>query len=118
MARCVGVAVAVHTALGAVELNGGFDQAGEPEDEEDEGAEDDDAGEELALGDEDEDDEEEEEGEDAGGDHVGEYPIVIVIFWLALEGSGAVVVGGRKGERTRSRKRTRARLDASLLVRA
>lgn len=47
-ARLVEVAVAVYGARGAVELDAGFDEAGEEEDEEDEGAEDDDAGEELA----------------------------------------------------------------------
>lgn len=73
-ARPVEVAVAVDGARGAVELDGGFDEAGEEEDEEDEGAEDDDGGKELPLLDQDEDDEEEEEAEGAGGYTVGEYP--------------------------------------------
>ena len=115
--RCVRVAVAVHTALGAVQLYRGLDQAGEPKDEEDEGAEDDDAGEELALGDEDKDDEKEEEGEDAGGDHVGEYPV----WYDNLVSLGALFLLacsrlGRRRKRTRSRKRTRARLAASSLA--
>lgn len=55
-------------------MDGGFDQAGQPQHEEDEGAEDDDAGEELALVDEPEEAEEEEECEGADGDHVGEDP--------------------------------------------
>ncbi len=75
VARPVEVAVAVYGAGGAVELDGGFDEAGEEEDEEDEGAEDNDAGEELPLLDQDEDDEEEEEAEGAGCYAVGEYPI-------------------------------------------
>lgn len=45
----VEVAVRVDGTRGAVELDGGFDEAGQEEDEEDEGAQDDDAGEELAL---------------------------------------------------------------------
>ncbi|KAL8798207.1 MAG: hypothetical protein Q9200_007808, partial [Gallowayella weberi] len=53
-------AVGVYGAGGPVELDGGFDEAGEPEDEEDEGAEDDYAGEELALGDEAEEDDDED----------------------------------------------------------
>lgn len=73
-ARPVEVAVAVDGARGAVELDAGFDEAGEEEDEEDEGAEDDDAGEELAPLDQDEDDEEEEEAEGAGCYAVGENP--------------------------------------------
>ncbi len=55
-------------------MDGGFDQAGQPQHEEDEGAEDDDAGEELPLVDEPEEAEEEEECEGADGDHVGEDP--------------------------------------------
>ena len=50
-AGCVDVAVGIYGTGGAVELDGGFDEAGEEEDEEDEGAEHYDAGEELALGD-------------------------------------------------------------------
>ena len=73
-ARPVQVAVAVDGARGAVELDAGFNEAGEEEDEEDEGAEDDDAGEELALLDQDEDHEEEEEAEGAGCYAIGEYP--------------------------------------------
>ena len=47
----IDVAVGVYGAGGAVKLDGCFDEAGEDEDEEDEGAEHYDAGEELALGD-------------------------------------------------------------------
>lgn len=47
--RPVEIAVAVYGARGPVELDGGFDQAGEEEHEEDEGAEDDDAREQLPL---------------------------------------------------------------------
>jgi hypothetical protein len=61
--------VAIDVA-GAVELDGGFDQGGEPQDEEDEGPEEDDPRDEEAPGGEDEDHEEEEEGE--GGGHDGE----------------------------------------------
>ena len=73
-ARAVEVAVAVDGARGSVELDGGLDEAGQEEDEEDEGAEDNDAGEELPLLDQDEDDEEEEEAERARCEAVGEYP--------------------------------------------
>ena len=73
-ARLVEVAVAVDGAGGAVELDGGFDEAGEEEDEEDEGAEDDDAGEQLALLDQDEDYQQEEQAQGAGCYAVGEYP--------------------------------------------
>lgn len=45
----ISIAIAVDAVLGTVELDGGFYQAGEVEDEEDEGDEQDDAGEELAL---------------------------------------------------------------------
>lgn len=45
--RPVEIAVAVYGARGPVELDGGFDQAGEEEHEKDEGAEDDDAREQL-----------------------------------------------------------------------
>ena len=47
----VDVAVGIYGTGGAVELDGCFDEAGEEEDEEDEGTEHYDAGEELALGD-------------------------------------------------------------------
>lgn len=70
----VGIAVAVHGPLGAVELDRGLDEAGQPQHEEDEGAEHDDAGEELPLVDEAEEAEEEEQRERADGDHVGEDP--------------------------------------------
>ena len=82
MAGAVQVAETVDGAGGAVELDGCFDQAGQEEDEEDEGAEDDDAGEELALLDQGEDYEEEEEGEGAGCDAVGEYPGFWGLVWL------------------------------------
>ena len=47
--RLVQIAVAVDGACGAVELDGGLDEAGEEEDEEDEGAQDYYSGEELTL---------------------------------------------------------------------
>ena len=61
-ARFVEVAVEIHAARGAVELDGGFDQPGQEEDEEDEGAEHDEPWEQLAVLDQDEEEEEEEEG--------------------------------------------------------
>ena len=122
VARSVGVTVAVHTALRPVQLYGSLNQARKPKHEEDKGAEHDDAGEELALGDEHEDDEEEEEGEDAGSDHVGEYPVFgsLVSLGFFLSSSFAFCFCGGMEERadTRSRKRTRARLVASLPARA
>ena len=93
VARPVEVAVAVYGAGGAVELDGGFDEAGEEEDEEDERAEDDDAGEELALLDQDEDDEEEEEAEGAGCYAVGKYPARETIGLAARVGCGGEWVG-------------------------
>lgn len=99
-ARAVEVAVAIDGALGAVELDGGLDEAGQEEDEEDEGAEDDDAGEELPLLDEDEDDEEEEEAERAGCYAVGEYPDTsalvagLVLWWeVRVKGAGRTYHG-------------------------
>ena len=70
----VEIAVPVHIARGAEQLQRRFDGAGEPEDEEDEGAEDDDAGEQEALGDEVDDEEEEEDGEAGGADLEDEEP--------------------------------------------
>ena len=59
------LAIAVDVATGAVELDGGFDQAGEPEDEEDKGPQYDGARYQVTLGGETQDDEEEEKGESA-----------------------------------------------------
>lgn len=71
----VHVAVHVDAALGPVELDRGLDQAGQEEDEEDEGAEHDNPGEELPLLDETQDYEEEDEADAPGGDAVGEEPV-------------------------------------------
>ena len=58
-----------------------MDEAGEPEDEEDEAAYYDDAGEEHALGDEDEHEDDEGDCEGGDGDLVGEEPV-----WVAKSG--------------------------------
>lgn len=73
LARDIVVTVAVDISA-AVELDGGFDECGDPQDEEDEGAEQDTARDQHSLRGEDEDDGEEEDGEAASDNGKGEDP--------------------------------------------
>lgn len=75
MAKDVRVALALDVALRAEELDRGLDEAGDVEDEEDEGADDDEAGQHAALVDEQEHEDDEDDGEGADGDAVGHDPV-------------------------------------------
>ena len=77
MPEDVEVAVAVDISRGPEELDGGLDDAGDVEDEEDEGADHHHAREEAALVDEAEHDEDEDDGQAADCDAVGHDPIQI-----------------------------------------
>ncbi|KAM5473034.1 hypothetical protein MauCBS54593_002747 [Microsporum audouinii] len=68
------LAVRVDVCFCPVELDGGPDQAGQPEDEEDEAAQDDDVGQQHASLDEEQHEEDEQQAEPGGCNHEREHP--------------------------------------------
>lgn len=97
LVRHIQLTIPVHAAARAKELDTRFDQAGQPEHEQDEGAQDDDAGEQHALRDQHEDQDQEEDGEGGGGDLVGEEPVGGGLSWgrgVGCGGGGGFLVGG------------------------
>ena len=94
----------VDVGLGTIELDGGLNEQGEPEDEEDERSQKDDSRDKEALGGEDENDKEKEEGEGGDGDAVGKEPIIECVSTLFHEDCGESLSRQRGKNRERKEK--------------